>query len=516
MESDLEKQIARELVLGNEHKAAIYAELIEKSESRVVPLYFAARVRFQTKKYDWCLACLQRECEEGGKMYRHSLFGFILMLECVLAGRDAEEMRRVVGKKHPAMSKEDAEIAAVYGISVGKSELNAKVFHLRAKLILAAGRGKAEATHNYKKALEECALFYDSFQELFYEGLLVKRERDELVRSVLRKESKGTFAQIYWRSFQKEGEIPKDIARLSVVLHVEIDRLLGCEEYEEAARQCRSVLETHGLFFETGLFYVAALYNTGDLHGAYEFAIRLVSLDPKNATSWYAVGVFNMMLGKYEESVKHFGRATALCQHFPQAYVAAGHAHSALGENNLAHEAYTKAQAHVLSSLKVPLYIGIESMCMGDMANASRCFVNAIELCGVEAEISPVLLNEIAVLYYRQREYEKALGCFRRALDGFSRRKQWKNRTAVLQNTGLVCMRTGAFKEAARVFAETKNEGDRYFINTCLGFIAETRGKLDEAVSFYHKADGSPCSGVATMLLNPLLRKKSVGESCEL
>eukprot|EP00917_Polyrhabdina_sp_WS-2016_P026292 GHVP01056472.1.p1 GENE.GHVP01056472.1~~GHVP01056472.1.p1 ORF type:complete len:623 (-),score=69.73 GHVP01056472.1:117-1985(-) len=282
--------------------------------------------------------------------------------------------------------------------------------------------------------------------------------------------------------------------------------LLFRDEYEKTVLVCEELTECYGYLFETAPQRITAYYSLGDMASLYKFATLLIDTDNKRSETWYAIGVFSLMIKRREESIKYFNRAIQINPENLYAFVALGHVHSLLGENNLSLLAYTKASDLLATSFRISMYKGMEMLCMGDRDNASKCFVYSLESYGLDGHVDPFLFNEIGVYYYKTGEISKSLFFFEGALEAFMKTNIRKYMKAIIQNTGLVLMRMGLFKKAQDLFIEGKTYVDRYFVNTCLGFIYEKKGEIDRAVKYYNMADGSPCSGVSVLLLGRLLK----------
>lgn len=497
----LRKEIIKEILLGNKKKAVFYAEILLSNECELVDLYFIAFSMFKNKDYQQCVFYLSLE-KKGICLIQCSMFGVILMLECLLLLEDKEKMETWLKKSFCFDTNIDFDISFEHGFSITKNELSSKIFYLKGQFSERLGKNKETVLGYYIQALEEDQNNFEALHAIFYGGLFSYKEREEFILRCKEKSSTLSLS-----AFSKNENITKET---TMAFHVQIEKALKKEEYRKAASICKKQINAFGLLSETPSFYIAALYSLSDVPELYSLSINLAEAQPTNSLSWYAVGVFNMLIGKYEESLRYLCKSLSLDPKNVLSLVAAGHAHSLLGANNLSLLSYRKAQKIMPKAFRINMYIGMESISLGEMDTASEYFVNALDIEGVFSKIDPVLLNEIGVLYYKQREYRKSLGCFEKSLNCFNL-KQQKNRRIVLQNVGLVLMRLGLFEEAEKRFLEIESR-DGYLINVCLGFISEWKGLEEKAVSFYHAAHAPPYSGVVTMLLNPLMKKISLKE----
>ena len=65
--------------------------------------------------------------------------------------------------------------------------------------------------------------------------------------------------------------------------------------------------------------------------------------EPDNATSWYAVGCYYYVIGRFEESRKYLHKTTTLDRNHGSAWLMRGHAFAAENEHDQAMAAYFKA-----------------------------------------------------------------------------------------------------------------------------------------------------------------------------
>ena len=77
--------------------------------------------------------------------------------------------------------------------------------------------------------------------------------------------------------------------------------------------------------------------------GLFTLSHRLVDSEPDNATSWFSVGCYYYVIGRYEESRKYLHKATTLDRNLGAAWLMRGHAFAAENEHDQAMAAYFKA-----------------------------------------------------------------------------------------------------------------------------------------------------------------------------
>eukprot|EP00923_Selenidium_pygospionis_P058404 GHVN01102511.1.p1 GENE.GHVN01102511.1~~GHVN01102511.1.p1 ORF type:complete len:508 (+),score=53.85 GHVN01102511.1:5132-6655(+) len=500
---DLCRRMTRELLLNNKRKASLYAEMAFLAEKDFCSMYFAGLIYFHCRRWEDALGALEKNIG-GISCVQISLFGFCLALECIFSLGDKKRAREWMNRKNFSSGDTDYKIAEIHGQESSSSELAAKIVYMRGKLASLLGEKEDEM---YKYFMESVRLdpgLYEGLHELFYKGL-VGGKRGLEWPPIKEKKSEQSIFEIYQVVRGLEPSVC--IRELSIIQHIEIERLLSRGEYIASFRRCHGLVGRHGLLLETAPFYIASAYCLGDVSAMYAFATRLVDVYPEDTLSWYAVGVFNMMIGRYEESLRYLSKSLKYDEKNVLSLTAAGHVHSVLGANNLALSAYRKASKETQISFKISLFLGMEEICIGDTDAASKSLVVSLGAHGDTGLFDPVLLNEIGILYYRQKEHVKSLGCFQTALEGFRKKENERQAVICIQNTCLLLMRLGRFDDAEHLLLNAQEDVEKYFKNTCLGFISERKERYEDALEFYHRTEGSPCSGVVTMLLNPLVRR---------
>ncbi|KAG1366329.1 hypothetical protein COCNU_13G001190 [Cocos nucifera] len=106
-------------------------------------------------------------------------------------------------------------------------------------------------------------------------------------------------------------------------------------------------------------------------------------------------------------------KSTSLDETFAPAWIGSGNAHTALQEADQAMSAFRTA-AHLFPGCHLPaLYMGMECMQTHNFKLAEQVFLQAKAVCPFD----PLFYNELGVVAYHMKEYQKAVQWFEMTLD---------------------------------------------------------------------------------------------------
>lgn len=106
--------------------------------------------------------------------------------------------------------------------------------------------------------------------------------------------------------------------------------------------------------------YIAILVDMNKLGDLYYLAHKLVSSNPTLAISWFSVGAYYYLVGKYDLARKYFEKANKIDKHFVACWIAFGHSFAALDESEQALNAYRTATRLFPGCHVASLCIGME------------------------------------------------------------------------------------------------------------------------------------------------------------
>ncbi|XP_040986800.1 anaphase-promoting complex subunit 6 [Juglans microcarpa x Juglans regia] len=305
-------------------------------------------------------------------------------------------------------------------------------------------RGKAyEASDNraqsrlwYKAAVKADPLCYEALERLIENHMLTCEEEASLLSSLqigpedgwllsfysclIKKYDKENVVEAKFRELEKESCI-SDPSDPSVVCTLKSNTdLLACKaeyyhqcgEYQKCFELTSVLLEKDPFHLKSTLVHLAAAMELGHSNELYLMACNLVKDYPQKALSWFAVGCYYYCIKKYDQSRRYFSKATSLDGTFPPAWIGYGNAYAAKDEGDQAMSAYRTA-ARLFPGCHLPtLYIGMEYMRTHSFKLAEQFFMQAKTICPSD----PLVYNELGVVAYHMKEYNKAVWWFEKTL----------------------------------------------------------------------------------------------------
>nr|ACT78471.1 anaphase promoting complex/cyclosome subunit [Oryza sativa Indica Group] len=310
-------------------------------------------------------------------------------------------------------------------------------------------RGKAyEALDNcdlarqwYKAAVKADPLCYEALECLVDNYMLTCEEESELLSSLkfgkedgwlsafysclIRKHEKEYIVEAKFKEFERES---CSISSLSsgLTLKNNID-VLACKaeyyhqsgEYQKCFELTSALLERDPFHLKCTLVHLAAAMELGHSNDLYILACNLVKDYPQNcgsicrALSWFAVGCYYYCIKKYDQARRYFGKATGLDGTFPPAWIGTGIAYAAQEEGDQAMAAFRTA-ARLFPGCHLPtLYMGMQYLRMHNFKLAEQFFTQAKSICPSD----PLIYNEMGVVAYNMKEYQKAVQWFELTLE---------------------------------------------------------------------------------------------------
>lgn len=123
---------------------------------------------------------------------------------------------------------------------------------------------------------------------------------------------------------------------------------------------------------------------------------------------------------KFEIAKKYFARSNQINKHFPEGLIALGNCYAAQDELDQALSAYRTCLRLFPGCHLANLYVGMEYAKSNNLRTALLAFQEAF----IISNSDPLVYNEIAVVYYKQKIYEKAKDYF---LEGIKACKEDKS-----------------------------------------------------------------------------------------
>jgi anaphase-promoting complex subunit 6 len=196
------------------------------------------------------------------------------------------------------------------------------------------------------------------------------------------------------------------------ILLAKADLMFTHCRFREALVLTSSVLEIDKYNFNVMPVHLASLHELGQTNTLFLLAHELADSNPQEACSWLAVGVYYLSIGRIAEARRYFSKASMMDPHFGPAWIGFAHTFAAEGEHDQAISAYSTA-ARLFQGTHLPqLFLGMQNLQLNNLSLAREYLKTAYDLC----ETDPLLLNEMGVVYYNERQLSEAIHFFRRAI----------------------------------------------------------------------------------------------------
>jgi anaphase-promoting complex subunit 6 len=181
--------------------------------------------------------------------------------------------------------------------------------------------------------------------------------------------------------------------------------------------------------------HLACLYETHSTNQLFLLAHTLADAHPEEPYTWLAVGVYYLLTSRIAEARRFFSKASLMDPHSAPAWIGFAHTFAAEGEHDQAIAAYSTAARLFQGSHLPQLFLGMQHLALNQMSLAHEYLTAAYSMSSGTANppdpdrpnpardaegslISgdPLVLNELAVVFYHQSHIEAAAQLFRHAL----------------------------------------------------------------------------------------------------
>ncbi|XP_022984323.1 anaphase-promoting complex subunit 6-like [Cucurbita maxima] len=247
----------------------------------------------------------------------------------------------------------------------------------------------------------------DGWLSSFYACLIKKYDKENIIEARFKElERESCNSESYDPSFTRTLKTNTDL------LACKAEYYHQCGEYQKCFELTSVLLEKDPFHLKSTLVHLAAAMELGHSNELYLMACNLVKDYPQKALSWFAVGCYYYCIKKYDQSRRYFSKATSLDGTFAPAWIGYGNAYAAQEEGDQAMSAY-RTGARLFPGCHLPtLYIGMEYMRTHSFKLAEQFFVQAKTICSSD----PLVYNELGVVAYDMKEYNKAAWWFEKTL----------------------------------------------------------------------------------------------------
>ncbi|KAK2638745.1 hypothetical protein Ddye_026540 [Dipteronia dyeriana] len=467
---------AQALFLGRHYRRAFH--LLNASQIVLRDLrfrYLAAKCLEELKEWDQCLSMLgEAKVDDDGNVY------------------DTKDSNVMYLDK----DGEDREI-----------NISSAICFLRGKAYEAL-ENRAQARQWYKAAIKADPLCYEALECLIENHMLTCEEETSLLSSLefgtedgwlssfysclIKKYDKENVVEAKFRELEKESydsnhaspSLTHSLRSNTDLVTCKAEYYHQCGEYQKCFELTSILLEKDPFHLKCTLVHLAAAMELGHSNELYLMACNLVKDYPQKALSWFAVGCYYYCIKKYDQSRRFFSKATNLDGTFPPAWIGFGNAYAAQEEGDQAMLAYRTA-ARLFPGCHLPtLYIGMEYMRTHSFKLAEQFFMQAKTICPSD----PLVYNELGVVAYHMKEYNKAVWWFEKTLAHIpsSLSEMWE---PTVVNLAHAYRKLKMYHDALSCYEKALTLSNRSLSTYAgLAYTYHLQDNFSAAITYYHKA----------------------------
>ncbi|KAK9070581.1 hypothetical protein SSX86_010983 [Deinandra increscens subsp. villosa] len=485
---------AQALFLGRHYRRAFH--LLNASQIVLRDLrfrYLAAKCLEELKEWDQCLQMLGEANEDEHGNFRDTKDSDVMYLD---------------------KETEDREINILSAICF----LRGKAYE--------ALENRSQARKWYTAAIRADPLCYEALECLIENHMLTCEEEKSLLSSLQFAQEDGWLSSFYScliKKYDKASVIEEKFNKLenediytkqsneSIICTLKNNTdLLACKaeyyhqcgEYQKCFELTSILLEKDPFHLKSTMVHIAAAMELGHSNELYLMSCNLVKDYPQKAISWFAVGCYYYCIKKYDQSRRYFSKATSLDGTFAPGWIGFGNAYAAKEEGDQAMSGYRTA-ARLFPGCHLPLlYIGMEYMRTHSFKLADQFFMQAKAICPSD----PLVYNELGVVAYNMREYNKAVWWFEKTLVHIpsSLSEMWES---TVVNLAHALRKLKRYSEAITYYEKALALSARSLSTYAgLAYTYHLQDNYSDAITYYHKAlwinpDDQFCTEMLTLAL---------------
>ncbi|XP_057371706.1 cell division cycle protein 16 homolog isoform X1 [Daphnia carinata] len=389
--------------------------------------------------------------------------------------------------------------------------VHSSMYLLRGK-VHEAMDNRIPAIEDYKMALKLDVYCSEAFEMLVHHEMLTPEEENDLLEHLPFDEQCTSYEDeakllraLYTDQVRKyckpEERAPSsELMPLRKNLSIRVNhaqRMLNGCDYRGCFNMLQEIMKADPNHQACLPIYITCLVAMKNSQILFTLSHRLVDSEPDNATSWFAVGCYYYVIGRFEESRKYLHKATTLDRNLGAAWLMRGHAFAAENEHDQAMAAYFKASQLMRGSHLPMLYVGLEHGLMSNVRLANSFFNQAHSL----APDDPFVLHELGTVAYQNGDYQLAEKCFLQAVDMVSSMRHttssgdsndfpmddtWE---PLLNNLGHVCRKLKKYEQAIDFHQKALLVSPmRASTFAALGYVYALTLKYDQAIEYFQKA----------------------------
>ncbi|KAF9906594.1 anaphase promoting complex subunit cdc16 [Linnemannia zychae] len=472
-------------------------------------VFWLSQVYYLMGEYGRAIDLLKRK-----KLVELSLACRFLAAQCLIRTQKWQEALEYLGEENQFLTKSDTSDSQQSDGGEGGIKLEASMCFLRG-IVFKNLHNFVVAKQCFKEALKIDVKCYDALDIMISNNMLTTSEEQELISGLeFGKQLHGEDAEFYDR-FEEQEEIyatlvTKFQTENADLLHAKADVYFTQGRFEKCLECTKRILEMDKFNLACIPMHLVSLYELDFKNELFLIGHELVDQHPKEAVTWFAVGVYYYLIGNIPEARRYFIKASTIDSHYGPAWIGFGHTFALEGEHEKAISAYGTSTRLFQGSHLGPMYIGMQHLQQNNAALAEKYFDSCLTIC----DSDPLLLNEMGVMYYQLGRYDEAISSLNKVVKKLehSQRKNIIWETTWL-NLAHAYRKQGNYKEAETYFLKVdsiaKPGPTRASALVGLGFIYQIMGETNDAMEAYHKALAiRPGDQTATDMLQRIMEEK--------
>ncbi|KAF9149723.1 anaphase promoting complex subunit cdc16 [Linnemannia schmuckeri] len=448
-----------------------------------------------------------------------------LAVQCLIRTQKWQEALEYLGEENQFLTKSEVSDSQQSNSGEGGIKLEASMCFLRG-IVFKNLHNIDVAKQCFKEALRIDVKCYDALDIMISNNMLTTSEEQELINELeFSKQLQGQdaeFVKMLYQSkmkkydrFEEQEMIYTTLATKfqtenADLLHAKADVYFTQGRFEKCLECTKRILEMDKFNLACIPMHLVSLYELDLKNELFLIGHELVDQHPKEAVTWFAVGVYYYLIGNIPEARRYFIKASTIDSHYGPAWIGFGHTFAMEGEHEKAISAYGTSTRLFQGSHLGPMYIGMQHLQQNNAALAEKYFDACLTIC----DSDPLLLNEMGVMYYQLGRYDEAITSLHKVVKKLehSQRKNVIWETTWL-NLAHAYRKQGNYKEAETYFLKVdsiaKPGPTRASALVGLGFIYQIMGETKDAMEAYHKALAiRPGDQTATDMLQRIMEEK--------
>ncbi|KAG0259048.1 anaphase promoting complex subunit cdc16, partial [Linnemannia exigua] len=363
------------------------------------------------------------------KLVESSVACRFLAAQCLIRAQKWQEALEYLGEENQFLTKSDSSDSQQSNSGEGGIKLEASMCFLRG-IVFKNLHNIDVAKQCFKEALEIDVKCYDALDIMISNNMLTTTEEQELINGLeFEKQLQGQdadFVKMLYQSkmkkaslsppddkydrFEEQEEIYTTLATKfqtenADLLHAKADVYFTQGRFEKCLECTRRILEMDRFNLACIPMHLVSLYELDLKNELFLIGHELVDQHPKEALTWFAVGVYYYLIGNIPDARRYFIKSSTIDSHYGPAWIGFGHTFASEGEHEKAISAYGTSTRLFQGSHLGPMYIGMQHLQQNNAALAEKYFDSCLTIC----DSDPLLLNEMGVMYYQLGRYNEAI-----------------------------------------------------------------------------------------------------------